>query len=171
MRIVDLFSGAGGLTFGFYYNLVNDKFVKRANVEFVFANEFAPQAVAAFRKNYGDDIPMIAGDICGITDEEIEKRLNGEEVDIIIGGPPCQSFSTVGQRKYDERAKLSNQYLRLLDKIKPKMFLFENVKGILSMREIFYETDENGEPVYKEVEKHRGTKTFIKKEQIGRAHV
>lgn len=166
MRIVDLFSGAGGLTFGFYYNLVNDKFVKRANVEFVFANEFAPQAVAAFRKNYGDDIPMIAGDICGITDEEIEKRLNGEEVDIIIGGPPCQSFSTVGQRKYDERAKLSNQYLRLLDKIKPKMFLFENVKGILSMREIFYKTDENGEPVYKEVEKHRGTKTFIKKEPV-----
>ena len=54
-RIVDLFSGAGGLTFGFYYNLVNNQFKKRDNVEFVFANEFAPQAVAAFKKNYGDD--------------------------------------------------------------------------------------------------------------------
>ena len=71
-RIVDLFSGAGGLTFGFYYNLVNNQFEKRDNVEFVFANEFAPQAVAAFKKNYGDDIPMIAGDICGITDKEID---------------------------------------------------------------------------------------------------
>ena len=109
---------------------------------------------------------MIDGDICDITDEEIEKRLNGEEVDVIIGGPPCQSFSTVGQRKYDERAKLSNQYLRLLEEIKPKMFLFENVKGILSMREIFYKTDENGEIVYKEVEKHRGDKKFLKKEPV-----
>lgn len=106
-RVVDLFSGAGGLTFGFYYNLVNNQFKKRENIEFVFANEFAPQAVAAFNKNYGDDIPMIAGDICGIIDKEIEERLNGEEVDVIIGGPPCQSFSTVGQRKYDDRAKLS----------------------------------------------------------------
>ena len=137
MRVVDLFSGAGGLTFGFYYNLINDQFVKRENVEFVFANEFAPQAVSAFKKNYSD-ITMRPGDICGIKDEEIEERLGGKEVDVIIGGPPCQSFSTVGQRKYDDRAKLSNQYLRLLEKIKPKMFLFENVKGILSMREIFW---------------------------------
>lgn len=166
IRVVDLFSGVGGLTFGFYYNLVNNQFVKRDNVEFVFANEFAPQAAAAFKKNYGDDIPMIEGDICNITDEEIEKRTGGEEVDVIIGGPPCQSFSTVGQRKYDERAKLSNQYLRMLEKIKPKMFLFENVKGILSMREIFYERDAGGECIYEDVVKHRGDKTFIKKEPI-----
>ncbi len=166
MRVVDLFSGAGGLTFGFYYNLINEQFVRRDDVEFVFANEFAPQAVAAFKKNYGDNIPMIAGDICKITNEEIENRMNGEEVDIIIGGPPCQSFSTIGQRKYDERAKLSHQYLRLLEKIRPKMFLFENVKGILSMREIFYETDENGETRYGEVVKHRGNKKFIKREPI-----
>ena len=165
-RIVDLFSGAGGLSFGFYYNLVNGKFVKRKETKFVFANEFAPQAVKAFKSNYGDDIPMIAGDICEITDEEVDVRLNGEEVDVIIGGPPCQSFSTVGQRKYDDRAKLSNQYIRLLEKIKPKMFLFENVKGILSMREIFYKTDENGETIYEEVKKHRGNTVFIKKEPV-----
>ena len=60
----------------------------------------------------------------------IRERMNGEEVDVIIGGPPCQSFSTVGQRKYDDRAKLSHQYLRILETVKPKMFLFENVKGI-----------------------------------------
>ena len=164
MRVVDLFSGAGGLTFGFYYNLINGQFVRRDNVEFVFANEFAPQAVTAFRKNYGDNIPMIAGDICNITNEEIEERMAGEEVDVIIGGPPCQSFSTIGQRKYDERAKLSHQYLRILEKIMPKMFLFENVKGLLSMREIYYKTDENGNIVYKDVEKHRGDKKFIRKE-------
>ena len=166
IRVVDLFSGAGGLTFGFYYNLLDEKFFKRNDVEFVFANEFAPQAVAAFKKNYGDNIPMIAGDICAITEQEIKDRMAGEEVDVIIGGPPCQSFSTVGQRRYDDRAKLSNQYLRLLETIQPKMFLFENVKGILSMREIFYKRDDNGEIVYKDVEKHRGDKTFIKKEPV-----
>ena len=96
-RIVDLFSGAGGLTFGFYYNLVNGEFVKRDNVEFVFSNEYAPQAVKAFKKNYGKDIPVIEGDICDITDDIIEQYVDGKEVDVIIGGPPCQSFSTVGQ--------------------------------------------------------------------------
>ena len=166
IRVVDLFSGAGGLTFGFYYNLIDQNFSKRNDVEFVFANEFAPQAVAAFKKNYGDNIPMIAGDICAITEQEIKDRMAGEEVDVIIGGPPCQSFSTVGQRRYDDRAKLSNQYLRLLETIQPKMFLFENVKGILSMREIFYKRDDNGEIVYKDVEKHRGDKTFTKKEPV-----
>lgn len=166
LRVVDLFSGAGGLTFGFYYNLVNGNFVQRDNVEFVFSNEFAPQAVKAFKKNYGDSIPVIAGDICDITDEMIDDYVNGEEVDIIIGGPPCQSFSTVGQRKYDERAKLSHQYLRILEKIKPKMFLFENVKGILSMREIFYKTDSLGNTIYEDVKKHRGGKEYTKSEPV-----
>lgn len=165
IRVVDLFSGAGGLTFGFYYNLINEQFVKRDNVEFVFANEFAPQAVKAFKKNYGNNIPMIAGDICCITDEKIDKMIGEENVDVIIGGPPCQSFSTVGQRKYDDRAKLSNQYLRILEKVKPKMFLFENVKGILSMREIFYK-EVNGETVYQLVEKRRGEKTYFQKEPV-----
>lgn len=166
LRVIDLFSGAGGLTFGFYYNLLDKKFVKRNNVEFVFSNEFAPQAVTAFKKNYGDDIPVIAGDICAITEEMIKERTKGEEVDVIIGGPPCQSFSTVGQRKYDDRAKLSHQYLRILETVKPKMFLFENVKGILSMREIFYKTDEAGNTIYKEVERHRGEHVYVKKEPV-----
>ena len=166
LRVVDLFSGAGGLTFGFYYDLVNGDFVRRDNVEFVFSNEFAPQAVKAFKKNYGDSIPVIAGDICDITDEMIDGYVDGKEVDVIIGGPPCQSFSTVGQRKYDERAKLSHQYLRVLEKIKPKMFLFENVKGILSMRETFYKTDSLGNTIYQDVKKHRGSKEYTKSEPV-----
>lgn len=166
LRVIDLFSGAGGLTFGFYYKKENEVFVKRNNVEFVFSNEFAPQAVTAFKKNYGDDIPVIAGDICGITEEMIKERTKGEEVDIIIGGPPCQSFSTVGQRKYDDRAKLSHQYLRILETVKPKMFLFENVKGILSMREIFYKTDEAGNTIYEEVTRHRGEHKYTKLEPV-----
>ena len=165
-RIVDLFSGAGGLTFGFYYNLVNGEFVKRDNVEFVFSNEYAPQAVKAFKKNQGQDIPVIEGDICDITDDIIEQYVDGKEVDVIIGGPPCQSFSTVGQRQYDDRAKLSHQYLRILEKIKPKAFLFENVKGILSMSEIFYKLDADGKMMYQDVKRHRGSVEFTRKEPI-----
>lgn len=164
-RVIDLFSGAGGLTFGFHFNLVNNEFVKRENIEFIFANEYAPYAAEAFRKNY-PEVNMIEGDIQKITDEDIQKYTHGQEVDVIIGGPPCQSFSTIGQRKYDDRAKLSNEYLRILESVKPKMFLFENVKGILSMREIFYKTDDNGEIVLEDVVRHRGNKTIVKKEPV-----
>ena len=58
-----------------------------------------------------------------------------EEVDLIIGGPPCQSYSTIGRRVYDDKAKLYNEYYRMLSIIRPRMFLFENVKGMLSMKD------------------------------------
>lgn len=163
MRIIDLFSGAGGLTFGFYYNLVAGEFKRRENIEFVFANEFDPHAAKAFRLNYQNNIPLIEGDICDISDEIIDKYINGREIDLVIGGPPCQSFSTVGQRQYDDKAQLYNQYLRILERVKPKMFLFENVKGLLSMKEIFYERDEQGNIIYENIEKHRGDHVFIRK--------
>lgn len=157
MRIIDLFSGAGGLTFGFYYKKINNEFLK-TNHEFVFANEFDKCAASAFRKNY-KNINMIEGDIRSITNETIKEMVGDRPVDIIIGGPPCQSFSTVGQRRYDEKAKLFFEYLRILKIVKPKMFLFENVKGMLSMREVFYKLDENGQ-VMKEKKKigHEGGK-------------
>ena len=98
--------------------------------------------------------------------EKITTDTDFPKVDLIIGGPPCQSFSTVGQRRYDDRAKLSNQYLRILEAVKPKMFLFENVKGILSMKEIFYKTDENGNVIYEEVKKHRGNHEYVRKEPL-----
>lgn len=129
MRIVDLFSGAGGLTFGFYFKLENGEFV-RTNNEFVFANEVNQYAAEAFKKNF-EGIEMIDGDIRTVlSDEKIKDKLGDKEVDLIIGGPPCQSFSTIGQRRYDKKAKLFLEYLRILKVVKPKMFLFENVKGL-----------------------------------------
>lgn len=164
-KIIDLFSGAGGLTFGFNYKLTDQGFVLRDEYEHIFANEFDVNAVKAFRMNYPNS-NMIEGDIRNITDEMLTEYIGTSDVDIIIGGPPCQSFSTVGQRKYDDRAKLSNEYLRILEKVRPKMFLFENVKGILSMKEIFYKTDDNGNILYEEVKCHRGENEFTKKEPI-----
>lgn len=165
LKIIDLFSGAGGLTFGFHYKLLNDGFVLRNEYEYVFANEYDANAVKAFRSNY-PDVNMIEGDIRDITNEMLSDYIGDGEVDIIIGGPPCQSFSTVGQRKYDDRAKLSHEYLRILGQVRPKMFLFENVKGILSMREIFYKTDENGNILYEDRSCHRGSNEFVKKEPV-----
>lgn len=148
MRIVDLFSGAGGLTFGFYYNLIDGQFVRTEN-EFIFANEYDSHAAEAFRTNY-PDINMINRKIQDLTEEEIIEMIGDEEVDLVIGGPPCQSFSTVGRRRFDDKARLYTEYIRMLRIIRPKMFLFENVKGMLSMREQIPVTDENGEPVLNE---------------------
>lgn len=148
MRIVDLFSGAGGLTFGFYYQLVDGHFVRTDN-EFLFANEYDRHAAAAFRANY-PDINMINGKIQDLTEAEINELIGDEEVDIIIGGPPCQSFSTVGRRRFDDKARLYTEYIRMLKIIQPRMFLFENVKGMLSMREQVPAFDENGDPILNE---------------------
>lgn len=156
MNIIDLFSGAGGLTFGFYYNLINGQFV-RSNNNFIFANEYSVQAATAFSENF-PDIRMENCDIRQLSEEHIREMIEetelpaNEEVDIIIGGPPCQSFSTVGQRIFDDKAQLYKEYLRLLNIVRPKMFLFENVKGMLSMRETFYKRDENGEILYRTLE-------------------
>ena len=146
LRIVDLFSGAGGLTFGFYYRLRKDGFVRNRKNTFVFANEFDKHAANAFIANY-PDIPMLNCDIKVITEAQIKNLIGEDPVDIIIGGPPCQSFSTIGKRRFDDKAKLYIEYLRFLRIIRPKMFLFENVKGMLSMREQIPVLDKNGNEI------------------------
>ena len=146
MRIVDLFSGAGGLTFGFYYKLENDGFVRTEN-EFVFANEFEKYASDAYRANY-QDIHMENCNIKELNDDRVRELIGDKEVDLIIGGPPCQSFSTVGKRQFDDKARLYEEYLRMLKVIQPRMFLFENVKGMLSMKEQIPVLDQNSKQVF-----------------------
>ena len=155
MRIIDLFSGAGGLTFGFYYRIRQNRFVRNRKNSFVFANEIDPLAAKAFKFNF-PDIKMLNEDVKLLDKERIEKLVGYESVDLIIGGPPCQSFSTVGQRVFDEKATLYEEYLRILSIARPKVFLFENVKGMLSMRETFYKTDNAGNIVYK-IKKNKET--------------
>ena len=145
MNIVDLFSGAGGLTFGFQYKIKKDRFVKNRKNHILFANEFANQAAHAFRINF-PDIPLIQDDIANVTIESIiNLNIDIENVDLVIGGPPCQSYSTVGKRQYDKRAKMYREYIRLLGILKPKMFIFENVTGLLSMK------NDDGEPVLNDI--------------------
>lgn len=116
MRVVSLFSGAGGLDLGF----------RMAGHEIVWANDLYDDAVETYRHNLGGHI--VCGDISKIDAEEIP------ECDIVIGGFPCQGFSVANMKRCeaDERNALYKQLIRVIEEKKPKFFLAENVKGLTS---------------------------------------
>ena len=132
ITVVDLFAGVGGLSYGFTHN---NKF------KVLLANEYEKDIAKAYSLNH-PDVKMLTCDIKDLT-EEICKQEIQQAVDIVVGGPPCQSYSTLGKRKNDDRANLFREYCRILNILKPKMFLFENVTGILSM---------NGGKLFQEVQ-------------------
>ena len=115
MKIISLFSGCGGLDLGF----------EQAGYEIVFENEFDKDIWETKKKNH--TCPLNHKDIRKIEASEIP------EADGIIGGPPCQSWSSAGKQKgiEDERGQLFLDYIRILKAKQPKFFLCENVPGIL----------------------------------------
>jgi len=127
LKVIDLFSGVGGLSYGFAHN---------DNFEIVAANEILPNMAKAYSLNH-PSTRVYTEDIKDFNAEKIKKDLNieADEIDIIVGGPPCQAYSTVGKRLIDDpRGKLFQEYYRVLKEFNPKLFLFENVKGLLSMQ-------------------------------------
>jgi DNA (cytosine-5)-methyltransferase 1 len=122
-KILDLFAGVGGLSYGFYHN---------ENFEIIAANEIDKDAATAYKMNH-KNVEMFNMDIADFNINLFRDVCKDENIDIIIGGPPCQSYSTLGKRKMDDRANLYLQYDRILKEFNPKFFLFENVKGLLSM--------------------------------------
>ncbi|MBQ9940898.1 MAG: DNA cytosine methyltransferase [Clostridia bacterium] len=139
-NIIDLFAGVGGLSYGFS---------KISQFNIIAANEIEKDISIAYKLNH-PDVNMINCDINSLTEEVLEKTLDGKKVDIVIGGPPCQSFSTLGKRQLDDRANLFMQYKRVLKILQAKAFVFENVVGILSMdkgnlfKQMQYEFEELG---------------------------
>jgi DNA (cytosine-5)-methyltransferase 1 len=126
LKIMDLFAGVGGLTYGFYHN---------KNYEVVVANEILPSMAKAYSLNH-PDVKVYCDDIKNINLSRMTKDLEIKkgDIDIIVGGPPCQAYSTVGKRLLnDPRGKLFQEYYRTLQEFDPQFFLFENVKGLLSM--------------------------------------
>ena len=122
-KIMDLFAGVGGLSYGFS---------ELPEFEIVAANEIEKAIATAYQLNH-PNVTMFNCDINELTEEILTESLKGEKIDIIVGGPPCQSYSTLGKRQMDDRANLFLQYKRILNLLKPKAFVFENVVGILSM--------------------------------------
>lgn len=123
-RVVDLFAGVGGLSYGFAHS---DSF------EIVMANECEKDIATAYKMNH-PTVNVIQADIKDVTEVQLHSVIGDEGIDIIVGGPPCQSYSTLGKRQMDERAHLFEEYCRVLSIVQPKMFLFENVSGLLSMQ-------------------------------------
>ena len=118
-KLLDLFCGAGGLSCGF----------ERNNFEVVKAIDFAPYAIETYNYNREDRVAEVK-DVKEI-DQEYIKKLG--PIDGIIGGPPCQGFSTAGDRIIDdERNVLYREYFKILEMVQPKFFLIENVVGILT---------------------------------------
>ncbi len=117
MKVISLFSGAGGLDLGF----------KKAGFDVVWANDIFGDAVKTYRINIGDHIDD--RDISLIRSSELPK------CDGVIGGFPCQGFSlaNTGRRVDDSRNVLYLEFVRIVKDLKPKFFLAENVKGILSL--------------------------------------
>jgi DNA (cytosine-5)-methyltransferase 1 len=117
MKVISLFSGAGGLDLGF----------KEAGHEIVWANDIFEDAVKTYRHNIGTHI--ICGDIASVDAKNLP------DADIVIGGFPCQGFSVANVKRHvsDERNVLYKQLIRVIKEKKPKFFVAENVKGILSL--------------------------------------
>lgn len=116
--VVSLFAGAGGMDLGFI----------NAGYEIVWANDFEKDAVDTYRENIGDHI--ILGDISKIDSSEIP-----DNPDVVIGGFPCQGFSIANTKRNmeDKRNFLYREMLRVIRDKKPRVFVAENVKGLLSM--------------------------------------
>jgi DNA (cytosine-5)-methyltransferase 1 len=109
--MIDLFAGCGGMTSGF----ASQGFESELAVEFNLA------AAATYAANYGED-HTFWGDIADLKTEDIP------QVDVVIGGPPCQGFSNLGSKDvHDPRNKLWKEYLRVVQTARPKVFVLENV--------------------------------------------
>lgn len=122
---VDLFSGAGGLTYGF----------KQAGINAVVANDFMESACVTLKTNC-PEIPVLFGDV---TDKRTKQTIIAAGIkgkaDIICGGPPCQGFSMAGFRATDDpRNQLFRDFAEIVSKVNPKVIVFENVPGLMSYK-------------------------------------
>ncbi|WP_198401947.1 DNA cytosine methyltransferase [Mesoplasma florum] len=137
--MVDLFAGAGGLTLGFYKN----------GFEIVATSEIDKWAVETYNYNFKTNI--ISTDITEKKTKDNLLKIAGKNIDLLIGGFPCQGFSIAGRRDpNDIRNKLYLDTISVIKSLQPKVFVLENVKGILSMesgkriKEIMKDLNKNG---------------------------
>ncbi len=114
-RSISLFTGAGGMDVGF----------SRAGFNVVWANEIDIDAYETYKLNHEAEIER--GDILSF----IEKLGSFKDIDLVFGGPPCQGFSVAGKMDpNDERSKLIFSFMDVVEKVKPKAFILENVKAL-----------------------------------------
>jgi len=121
---ISLFAGAGGCSLGFH----------QAGFDIRYASDIDADAVESYRRNFLTT-PCEAMDIRELNAEVVlqRARIDVGELDILLGGPPCQGFSSAGIKSGDDpRNSLLRHYVRLLERIRPKWFIMENVEGLLT---------------------------------------
>lgn len=133
VTFVDLFAGAGGISEGFMQAYTDTKYY-----DFVLASDINENCELTHRMRYNEQLGLqtkfLTEDIMSPTFlPDLKKALGGREVDVVTGGPSCQSFSLSGRRKrFDKRDGLFNHYLKVIRTLRPKYFVMENVKGLLT---------------------------------------
>ncbi len=133
VTFVDLFAGAGGISEGFIQAYTDDKYF-----DFRLASDINENCELTHRVRYNNVLGLDTEFICqDIMDDSflpnLLDKLNGQEIEVVTGGPSCQSFSLAGRRKkMDKRDDLFFHYLKIIKALRPKYFVMENVKGILT---------------------------------------
>ena len=127
MRVIDLFAGVGGMSEGF----------KQAGYDIVLAVEFDKDIANSYKLNHAET-EMINEDICKLDVKALHKKY--ADIDVIMGGPPCQGFSQKGKRLNidDPRNYLFQQFVRFVEEFKPKYFVLENVPNIITTSNGFF---------------------------------
>ncbi len=133
VTFVDLFAGAGGISEGFMQAYTDHNYY-----DFVLASDINENCELTHRVRYNEQLGLntefITEDIMSPNFlPRLKKALGGKHVDVVTGGPSCQSFSLSGRRKrFDKRDGLFNHYLKVIRALRPKYFVMENVKGLLT---------------------------------------
>ena len=136
VNYLDLFAGAGGFSEGFMQAYTDDKFY-----DFRLASDINENCELTHRVRYNKMLGLDTDFLCQDIMEDsflpnLMECLHGQEIDVITGGPSCQSFSLAGRRKkLDKRDDLFYHYLKVIKALRPKYFVMENVKGILTKDE------------------------------------
>lgn len=133
ITFIDLFAGAGGISEGFLQAHTDDKYF-----DFVLASDINSNCELTHRVRYNEQLGLktefITEDI--MSDSflaQLTEKIGNQGIDVVTGGPSCQSFSLGGRRKqYDKRDNLFLHYLKVIRKLRPKYFVMENVSGILT---------------------------------------
>jgi DNA (cytosine-5)-methyltransferase 1 len=130
---IDLFAGAGGFSEGFLQAEINNKFF-----DFIVASDINENCELTHIVRYNHQLGLNAEFLRqDITEpdflENLLAKIGNKTIDVICGGPPCQSFSLAGKRrKFDKKDDLFSHYLDVIKRLQPKYFVMENVKGILT---------------------------------------
>lgn len=128
---IDLFCGCGGFSLG----------LEKAGLSGLAAIDFNKEAVEVFQKNLSQIPHILEADLTKLTPKQLAEKISADTVDVIVGGPPCQGFSTVRQADganhgsrivEDKRRHLYQEFLKYVAFFKPKVFVIENVLGIRS---------------------------------------